>query len=195
MRRARQAPGHRLRLAASSACVFRHGWTGRGAAGGVVRVFPATAIDGYRGVERGGGDGGVQFRMSEPSQWTNLMGFVHGGVWACLAEMAASRAVAQHNPALAPARLHTIFLRPGGGDTTITAEADIARVGSTSAVVDVVGRAVGGAHPINRYPSWTTQAHADDPDYARSVKPAIALSVGIVRWLAVTADKSVPIAT
>jgi uncharacterized protein (TIGR00369 family) len=106
---------------------------------------PATTIDDYLGVDHGGPDGAVLLTLSEPSRWTNFMGFVHGGVWACLVEMAASRAVAQHNPALAPAGLHTIFLRPGRGDAPITVRADIQRVGSTSAVVDVLGRAADGA--------------------------------------------------
>jgi uncharacterized protein (TIGR00369 family) len=106
---------------------------------------PTMTIDDYLGVEHASRDGAVLLTMSEPSQWTNFMGFVHGGVWACLVEMAASRAVEQHNPALAPAGLHTIFLRPGRGDAPITVRADIQRVGSTSAVVDVLGRAAGGA--------------------------------------------------
>ena len=105
---------------------------------------PAANIDDYLGVDHGAGDGAVLLTLSEPSPWTNFMGFVHGGVWTCLVEMAASRAVAQHNPALVPAGLHTIFLRPGRGDAAITVRADIQRVGSTSAVVDVLGRAADG---------------------------------------------------
>ncbi|OBI21434.1 hypothetical protein A5712_15560 [Mycobacterium sp. E2327] len=106
---------------------------------------PAANIDDYLGVDHGAGDGAVLITLSEPSRWTNFMGFVHGGVWTCLVEMAASRAVAQHNPALVPAGLHTIFLRPGRGDAAITVRADLQRVGSTSAVVDVLGRAADGA--------------------------------------------------
>lgn len=106
---------------------------------------PAANIDDYLGIDRGAGDdGAVLLTLSEPLPWTNFMGFVHGGVWTCLVEMAASRAVAQHNPALVPAGLHTIFLRPGRGDAAITVRADIQRVGSTSAVVDVLGRAADG---------------------------------------------------
>jgi uncharacterized protein (TIGR00369 family) len=106
---------------------------------------PPSTIDDYLGVDRIDRDGAVLLRMSEPSRWTNFMGIVHGGVWACLAEMAASHAVAQHNPALAPAGLRTIFLRPGPGDTPITVRADVQRVGFTSAVVEVLGQADGGA--------------------------------------------------
>jgi uncharacterized protein (TIGR00369 family) len=105
---------------------------------------PAANIDDYLGVDHGAGDGAVLLTLSEPSRWTNFMGFVHGGVWACLVEMAASRAVAQDNPALVPAGLRTVFLRPGRGDEAITVRAEIQRVGSTSAVVDVLGRAADG---------------------------------------------------
>jgi uncharacterized protein (TIGR00369 family) len=82
----------------------------------------------------------VLLTLRAAASWTNIFGLLHGGVWACLTEIAAAQLVGARNPGLATARLHTTFVRPsrGGGPVTLTARAR--HVGSSFAVVEVLGR-------------------------------------------------------
>jgi len=65
---------------------------------------------------------------------------LHRGVWACLAEIAAAQLVGEHNPRLVTARLHTAFVRPARGDGPLILTARSRRMGSSFAVVEVIGR-------------------------------------------------------
>jgi acyl-coenzyme A thioesterase PaaI-like protein len=38
--------------------------------------------------------------MEDPSGWVNEFGILHGCIWACMAEVAASRVIAERNPDL-----------------------------------------------------------------------------------------------
>ncbi|BDB44278.1 PaaI family thioesterase [Mycobacterium kiyosense] len=72
--------------------------------------------------------------------WTNVFGLLHGGVWACLSEIAAARLLSERNPRLGTARLHVAFVRAARGDGPVTVSASARHVGSSFAVVEVLGR-------------------------------------------------------
>jgi acyl-coenzyme A thioesterase PaaI-like protein len=87
--------------------------------------------------------------MPLPWPWTNDMGYVHGGVWGCLAEQAASKLVGDGDPGLRPAAMTIRFLRPGLATSPATLTARYERRGRRSATVDVTGT-VGDAGPCTR---------------------------------------------
>lgn len=68
--------------------------------------------------------------------WTNQNGTVHGGVWACAAELAATRLTGSAPHAVN--RMQLAFLRPGRGRVRLTATA--LHRGRTSGLVEVRGR-------------------------------------------------------
>ncbi|TAM65653.1 PaaI family thioesterase [Mycobacterium sp.] len=78
--------------------------------------------------------------LGASASWTNIFGLLHGGVWACLSEAAAAQLVRARNPGLVTARLHTTFVRPSRGDGPVTLTARAHHVGSSFAVVEVLGR-------------------------------------------------------
>lgn len=87
---------------------------------------------------------GVEVSMAEPGRWVNAFGIMHGGVSACLTELVASAAIAERNPDLSTAHVHTNYLRPVLASAPLTAVARSFHVGRSSAVVEVLGRS-GGA--------------------------------------------------
>lgn len=82
----------------------------------------------------------VLIALTATASWTNIFGLLHGGVWACLAEIAAAQLIGERNPRLATARLHTTFARPSRGDGPVTLTARAHHMGSSFAVVEVLGR-------------------------------------------------------
>ncbi len=90
-------------------------------------------------------DDGVEVSLAEPGSWVNVFGIMHGGVAACVTELAASAAIGERNPDLATGSVHTSFLRPVLGGSPFVALARPYRVGRSSAVVEVLGRGVDGA--------------------------------------------------
>jgi uncharacterized protein (TIGR00369 family) len=83
-------------------------------------------------------------RMSDPSRWQNDFGMLHGGVWACLNEVAASRIIARVRPELTTAGLRTAYLRPGMADAPLTVTARLRHAGSRLAVAECTGRSEDG---------------------------------------------------
>ena len=114
-----------------------------GTAGGQIDVTGST-IDEALGLEQASGTEGLHVTMSDPGSWVNDFGILHGGVAACLAEIAASRLVAESNPRLSTAQVHTTYLRPGPPSVPYTASAEAVHVGRRFAVVRVAGRSAGG---------------------------------------------------
>ncbi|MEH3140587.1 MAG: hotdog fold thioesterase [Mycobacterium kyogaense] len=82
---------------------------------------------------------GISARLAEPATWTNGFGVLHGGVWACLAEMVAAEAISSANRDLATAHVHTSYLRPGVPAAGITVRASVVRVGRRFALTQVSG--------------------------------------------------------
>jgi acyl-coenzyme A thioesterase PaaI-like protein len=80
----------------------------------------AESIDDFLGLDLNNDDNGVTVYLADPSSWVNEFGIVHGGAWTCMAELAGSRAIAAHNPALMTAPLHTAFLRPVTGTDALS---------------------------------------------------------------------------
>lgn len=87
---------------------------------------------------------GVQIYLSDPSAWQNGFGILHGGVWACLAEVAASRLISRTRPGLSTATLHTTYLRPGAVGLPVTMSARAVHLGSRLAVAHCTGRSDDG---------------------------------------------------
>ena len=85
----------------------------------------------------------VLLLLRASASWTNVFGLLHGGVWTCLAEIAAAQLVGEHNPRLVTARLHTAFVRPARGDGPVTLTARPRHMGSSFAVVEAIGRSAG----------------------------------------------------
>jgi uncharacterized protein (TIGR00369 family) len=83
---------------------------------------------------------GVQISLADPGNWVNGFGIMHGGVSACVTELAAAAAVGARNPALATAHVHTNYLRPVVADAPFVAVARLHHIGRSSAVVEVSGR-------------------------------------------------------
>jgi uncharacterized protein (TIGR00369 family) len=71
-------------------------------------------------------------------RWANLNGSLHGGIWACLCEMAASTLFCQHR-ALSTSSMHVAYLRPPASSSTITVRAHLAHAGRSFAVVAAAG--------------------------------------------------------
>jgi uncharacterized protein (TIGR00369 family) len=110
-----------------------------------VSTSAADSIDEYLGITHGNTESGAVAELLRPGVWVNQFGIVHGGTWACLSEIAASRAIDQRRPGLRTAGLRTIYLRPGRADGPITATATLSHAGSSFAVADVDGRAADGS--------------------------------------------------
>jgi uncharacterized protein (TIGR00369 family) len=105
------------------------------------QVSTATIEDYLRLVRVPSSSDSVVLTLQDTAWWTNVFGLFHGGVWACLAEIAAAQLVTGCNPRLTTARLHTTFVRASRGDGPVTVTARARHVGSAFAVVEVVGRA------------------------------------------------------
>lgn len=111
-------------------------------------VTTAVTLDEHLGLDfLDGGDDTEELcvRMIDPSAWQNNFGILHGGVWACLAEVAASRLVARTRPGLATASIHTTYLRPGAPGAPVSVTARTFHVGGSLAVIECVGRSGDGA--------------------------------------------------
>ncbi|MCP3810823.1 hotdog fold thioesterase [Mycobacteriaceae bacterium Msp059] len=83
---------------------------------------------------------GVEIALLDPGNWVNGFGILHGGVSACVSELAAAEAVRARNPTLSTAHVHTSYLRPVVADAPFVATARLHHVGRSSAVVEVLGR-------------------------------------------------------
>ncbi|WP_176562188.1 PaaI family thioesterase [Mycolicibacterium palauense] len=83
---------------------------------------------------------GVEVSMAEPGRWVNGFGILHGGVSACVTELAAAAAIGERNPDLYTAHVHTNYLRPVVAGAPFVAVAHLYHVGRSSAVVEVLGR-------------------------------------------------------
>ncbi len=82
----------------------------------------------------------VLLTLRASASWSNVFGLLHGGVWTCLAEVAAAQLLGAQNPTLSTARLHVAFVRAARGDGPVTLTARARHVGSSFAVVEVLGR-------------------------------------------------------
>jgi uncharacterized protein (TIGR00369 family) len=82
---------------------------------------------------------GMHLRMDDPSGWVNEFGILHGGIWACMAEVAASRVIAERNPDLTTSRLHTTYLRSGVPGAPVVVSARVHHVGSRLAAAKCSG--------------------------------------------------------
>lgn len=77
--------------------------------------------------------------MADPDGWVNGFGIMHGGVSACVTELAAAEYVNARNPDLHTAHVHTTYLRPVVVGSPYVATARAYHVGRSSAVVEVLG--------------------------------------------------------
>jgi uncharacterized protein (TIGR00369 family) len=87
---------------------------------------------------------GVQVTLSDPADWVNGFGIMHGGVSACVSVAAATVAVTAQNPELSTAHVHTSYLRPVVVGAPFVAAARPRHIGRSSAVVEVLGHAGDG---------------------------------------------------
>jgi uncharacterized protein (TIGR00369 family) len=104
----------------------------------------ASTLEEHLGVACATTAAGAHVQMADPSRWTNGFGILHGGIWACLAEMAASLAIQDKNTALSTARLHTTYLRPGPPGAAVTVSARTYHIGGRLAVTEVLGHTADG---------------------------------------------------
>jgi uncharacterized protein (TIGR00369 family) len=123
--------------------------------GRLIDTVPAGVV-GARPVEPVGDRGRslaelLRIRAGErPGSWVvpsrpalgNPAGVMHGGVLACVAEMAAHAALGPDRGALTTASLHAFYLRPAVGDMAVDAE--VVHRGRSLAVVEVVARGASG---------------------------------------------------
>ncbi|QFS90368.1 Thioesterase superfamily protein [Mycobacterium sp. THAF192] len=99
----------------------------------------ATDIDQLLGLSYQTLSDGVQLTLADPGSWINGFGIMHGGVAACVTELAAAAAVGAKNRHLQTAHIHTSYLRPVMSDSPYVAVARPVHVGRSSAVVEVLG--------------------------------------------------------
>lgn len=101
------------------------------------------ALDDVLGLQYSATGDSVQVTMPDTTGWVNDFGVLHGGLWACLSDRAATTLIAQRSPALTTARIHTAFLRSGipGAPVSVTARAH--HVGKNFAVVEMSGYSAG----------------------------------------------------
>ncbi len=97
------------------------------------------SLDDVLGLQYSATDDSVQVTMPDTTGWVNDFGVLHGGLWACLSDRAATTLIARRSPTLTTARIHTAFLRSGipGAPVSVTARAH--HVGKNFAVVEVTG--------------------------------------------------------
>lgn len=81
----------------------------------------------------------LHVEMTDPDGWVNGFGIMHGGVSACVTELAAAEYVSARNPDLHTAHVHTTYLRPVVVGSPYVATARSYHVGRSSAVVEVLG--------------------------------------------------------
>ncbi|WP_194166331.1 PaaI family thioesterase [Mycolicibacterium sp. P9-22] len=86
----------------------------------------------------------TEVTLCEPGGWVNGFGIMHGGVSACVTEVAASAHIQRANPDLLIAHVQTNFVRPVAVGAPYTAKARAHHVGRSSAVVEVLGFGGGG---------------------------------------------------
>ncbi len=111
-------------------------------AGTIARGYPPTEtgdIDRVLGLGyRQSGDV-LHVTMADPGGWVNGFGIMHGGVSACVTEVAAAEYISARNPDLHTAHVHTTYLRPVVVGSPYIATARSYHVGRSSAVVEVLG--------------------------------------------------------
>ena len=103
---------------------------------------------------------GAEVHMADTSRWANGFGILHGGIWACLAEMAASLAIQEKNATVSTALLHTSYLRPGPPGAAVTMTARTYHIGGSLAVTGVLGHTAEGTLCTV---STVTARHVDEP--------------------------------
>ncbi|MGU3652787.1 PaaI family thioesterase [Mycolicibacterium sp. A43C] len=81
----------------------------------------------------------LHVEITDPGGWVNGFGIMHGGVSACVTELAAAEYISTHNPDLQTAHVHTTYLRPVVVGSPYVATARSYHVGRSSAVVEVLG--------------------------------------------------------
>ncbi|WP_194166321.1 PaaI family thioesterase [Mycolicibacterium sp. P9-22] len=96
-------------------------------------------LEEHLGIAYTTGDEGFIARLTRPEEWTNDFGILHGGIWACLAEAAAARAIGRVNGDLSTAHLHISYLRPGKPSAGINLAPNIFHVGKRCALTEVRG--------------------------------------------------------
>ena len=101
--------------------------------------LPESTIEDVLGLTYPLGGHGGEVCLTEPGQWANAFGIMHGGVAACVGELAASRLFSEHNPRLSTAQMHTCFLRPAPLGTPYVATARAYHIGRGFAVAEVLG--------------------------------------------------------
>jgi uncharacterized protein (TIGR00369 family) len=101
-------------------------------------VDRGSSVSELLGIEPGPTPGSLLARTR--TELANPAGVVHGGVVACLVELAARRALA--HPTLPTASVRVVYLRPAVGDLVVTA--DVQHKGRSLAVAHVVARGASG---------------------------------------------------
>ncbi|KUI34262.1 PaaI family thioesterase [Mycobacterium sp. GA-2829] len=101
-------------------------------------------IDQLLGLNHQGLADGAQVILTDPGSWFNGFGIMHGGVAACVTELAAAAAVGAKNRDLQTAHIHTSYLRPVVAGSPFVASARPFHVGRSSAVVEVLGHGGSG---------------------------------------------------
>lgn len=104
----------------------------------------ATSITEHLGLTRSHTDDGAGVHLDDVSGWVNDFGILHGGIWACMAEIAGSEAIAAQNPALSTAQIHTLYFRSGLPGASVSLEASVVHMGRRFAVAQVSGRTADG---------------------------------------------------
>ena len=115
-----------------------------GVAPSIGRRDPGDTLESVLGVISTETNHGVELTMRDPGAWVNDFGILHGGVAACLSEMAASQLFSRHGRALTVSRMHCTYLRPATPTTPFVVSARAHHVGKGFAVAEVVGRAGDG---------------------------------------------------
>ncbi|MCF6388698.1 hypothetical protein L2K20_17095 [Mycobacterium sp. MBM] len=86
----------------------------------------------------------LQVVLADPDGWVNGFGIMHGGVSACVTELAGAEYVGARNPDLHTAHVHTTYLRPVVVGSPYVATVRPYLIGRSSAVVEVLGHGGSG---------------------------------------------------
>lgn len=84
---------------------------------------------------------GEQLSLATPADWVNGFGIMHGGVSACVNELAAAEVLRSRNADLNIGQVRTSYLRPVVVGAPYRAVARAYHVGKSSAVVEILGYA------------------------------------------------------
>lgn len=89
-------------------------------------------------------DDGPDVQLDDVAVWVNDFDILHGGVWACMAEIAGAQTIAEQNPHLNTAQVHTVYFRSATPGAPVSTAANVVHVGGRFAVAQVSGLTADG---------------------------------------------------